>query len=93
LIVNTLRTQAEQDENVKKGVSWTYNSKHLPDINGKSNAIDICPWLVFNLHGPDKLQWDSNDPAFQKIGEIGESIGLTWGGRWKVKDSGHFELR
>lgn len=87
MIVDTLRTAAEQAENIKKGVSWTKNSKHLT-----GDAIDICPFETYQLHGPDKLQWNSADPVWQKIGTIGESLGLRWGGRWSKPDSGHFEL-
>ncbi len=88
LIVDTLRTKAEQAENVKKGVSWTLNSKHLT-----GDAIDICPYSVYELHGPDKLQWDAGDPVWRKIGAIGEAVGLKWG---VIKngvqiDPGHFE--
>lgn len=87
MIVDTLRTQLEQEENLKKGVSWTLNSKHLT-----GNAIDLAPYDVYQLHGPDKLKWDSNDPVWQKIGTIGKSLGLIWGGDWKQKDMGHFEI-
>lgn len=92
LIIDTLRTKAEQADNIRRGVSWTENSKHLPDETGKSNAIDVCPYSEFSMVGPDKLQWDANNPVWQKIGLIGERIGLVWGGRWKVRDMGHFEL-
>lgn len=93
MIVDTLRTDKEQEENIKKGVSWTKNSKHLPQKpSGKSNAIDICPYHTYQLYGPDKIQWNANDPVWLKIGEIGESFGLKWGGRWKKRDMGHFEL-
>lgn len=90
LIVDTLRTKEEQAANVKKGVSWTMHSKHLT-----GDAIDICPFSVYDLHGPDKLQWDGGDPVWKKIGAIGESLGLKWG---VVKngvqiDPGHFEYR
>jgi len=87
IIVDTLRTAAEQEENIKKGVSWTKNSRHLT-----GDAIDICPWLQYDLHGPDKLCWDSSDLIWERIGVIGESLGLVWGGRWRVRDLGHFEL-
>lgn len=101
-IVDTLRTAQEQADNLAKGVSWTQQSKHLPrklrgfpasspDAN-KSDAIDLCPYEAYLLHGADKLQWDSADPAWQIIGDIGESLGLRWGGRWKQKDMGHLEL-
>lgn len=85
-VVDTLRTVKEQEDNIAKGVSWTLNSKHLT-----GDAIDICPYLNWELHGPDKLQWDADDDVWQKIGVIGESLGLRWGGRWKQKDMGHFE--
>jgi len=92
-IIDTLRTPAEQAENIRKGVSWTSHSKHLPNASGKARAIDVCPYGMWNLHGPDKLQWDANDPVWQEIGRIGESLGLTWGGRWKQRDMGHFEVK
>ncbi len=88
LIVDTLRTKAEQAENIRRGVSWTLNSKHLT-----GNAIDIAPYETYALHGPDKVKWDAGDPIWQKIGAIGEGLGLTWGGRWTHKDMGHFEIK
>lgn len=87
MIIDTLRTPAEQAENIRRGVSWTQRSRHLT-----GDAIDICPFMQFNLHGPDKLQWDGADPTWAAVGRIGEELGLVWGGRWKVKDWGHFEL-
>ncbi len=86
MIVDTLRTSAEHAANVAAGVSWTTKSKHLDGL-----AIDVCPYEAFNLYGPDKLRWNSDDPAWQQMGAIGEALGLRWGGRWKQKDMGHFE--
>jgi len=88
MIIDTLRTAEEHAENLKKGVSWVKRSKHM---DGK--AIDICPFHTYLLVGPDKLQWDGRDPVWEKIGVIGEKLGLTWGGRWRVKDLGHFEVK
>lgn len=94
MVLDTLRTEAEHQDNLKRGVSWTRRSKHLANpSSGKSCAIDIAPYQQFLLYGPDKLQWDADDPAWQKIGRIGEKLGLRWGGRWKQKDMGHFELK
>ena len=86
MIIDTLRTMKEQENNIAKGVSWTLNSKHLT-----GDAIDICPYGQFDLHGVKKLQWDASDPAWQILGRIGESIGLRWGGKWRTPDMGHFE--
>lgn len=86
-IVDTLRTEEEHKANLAKGVSWVKHSKHQDGL-----AIDICPWLIWNLNGPDKLQWDASDPIWDRIGKVGESLGLIWGGRWRVRDLGHFEM-
>lgn len=32
------------------------------------------------------------DCGWQIAGEIGEQLGLTWGGRWRMRDLGHFQL-
>jgi peptidoglycan L-alanyl-D-glutamate endopeptidase CwlK len=88
LIVDTLRTQAEHEENLRKGVSWTQRSKHLT-----GDAIDIVPYAVYDAQGEDKLLWDGNHPVWTKLGAIGEAVGMTWGGRWTVKDLGHFERK
>jgi peptidoglycan LD-endopeptidase CwlK len=93
MIIDTLRMKEEQAENIRKGVSWTMKSNHLADLDGKSNAIDVCPYDVYQVHGPDKLLWDGNDPVWAKIGAIGEALGLTWGGRWAKRDLGHFEWK
>jgi len=87
LIVETLRSAEQHAINLARGVSWTLHSKHLDGL-----AIDICPYLVYDLHGPDKLEWQTEDPVWQRLGAIGERLGLRWGGRWTQKDMGHFEL-
>ena len=87
LIVDTLRTPAEHQANLARGVSWTLRSKHLDGL-----AIDVCPFLQWQLHGQDKLQWDGTDPVWQRLGIIGETLGLRWGGRWtSARDYSHFE--
>lgn len=41
-----------------------------------------------------KAAW-SNTTLYQKIGAIGEDLGLEWAGRWtgKLKESAHFQYR
>lgn len=104
MIVDTLRTPAEHAANLANGTSKTTASKHLPRIlrhakfalpedADKADAMDLCPYEVYALHGPDKLRWNSDDPAWRIIGEEAEKLGLRWGGRWKVPhDPGHVEL-
>lgn len=99
MIITTRRTSEEQRTLYSQGrttpgkiVTWTLVSAHT-----KGLAIDICPYSQYQLHGPDKLQWDADDPAFIKIGEIGQGLGLKWGvimaPDYKRKDLGHFEFK
>lgn len=111
-IVQTSRTPAEAAANLANGTSQTSHSKHVPrklrgmgfspsdpDIN-KADAIDLCPYEIYNLHGSDKLQWDRTDPAWKVIGDVGELLDLRWGGRWWTNqakkligfDPGHWEM-
>lgn len=90
MIVDTLRTPEEQAANVAKGVSWTLNSKHLT-----GDAIDIAPFETYALHGGDKLKWDETDQVWQRLGQIGEALGLKWGvvrNGMRI-DLGHFEYQ
>ncbi|MGH7177890.1 MAG: M15 family metallopeptidase [Tepidisphaeraceae bacterium] len=87
LIVETRRTEAQHTANLANGVSWILHSKHLDGL-----AIDVCPYLQYDLHGPDKLAWNASDPVWEALGVIGKRLGLRWGGDWTQKDLGHFEF-
>lgn len=107
MIIFTGRTPEEQaalyaigrtdGQPASKQVTWTLDSKHVmtPKQSMKSLAIDVCPYDLYTLApGGDKLQWNENDPAWDKIGAIGQAIGLKWGvvdAAGKRKDKGHFE--
>ena len=89
MIVTTTRTAEEQAEKVAKGLSWTLASKHLT-----GDAIDVAPYLIYDLHGDDKALWDEHDPIWLRIGNIGQACGLKWGVlklNGQRIDLGHFE--
>lgn len=51
-------------------------------------AIDVAP-----LNEKGQPHWPEDDALWQRIGELGESVGLKWGGRWSgFKDRPHFEV-
>lgn len=90
MITTTSRTAEEQADAVKRGVSWTLKSRHLT-----GDAIDVCPYLLYDLHGADKLAWPEDDPSWIMIGHLGEACGLKWGVvnlHGERKDLGHFQL-
>jgi peptidoglycan L-alanyl-D-glutamate endopeptidase CwlK len=82
-IIETLRTPEQQAINVKNGVSWTLHSKHLT-----GDAIDVAPSAVLLLKN-----WAPLHPDWLRLGEIGEALGLVWGGRWKRRDCPHFQIK
>ncbi len=89
MIIDTLRTPAEHAINLANGTSWTNRSKHLDGL-----AIDLAPYDVYQLDGPDTVQWNGAHPAWAKMGAIGKRLGLRWGGDFKKPakpDLGHFE--
>jgi peptidoglycan LD-endopeptidase CwlK len=88
ILTCTYRSQAEQDALYAQGrtktgkkVTWTRHSKH-----NDRKAFDIA--MLIN----GKISWNTAD--YLKAGEIGQKVGLEWGGSWiKTKDFPHFELK
>lgn len=50
-------------------------------------AVDVCPCEFISR--PD---WEPTNPIWQRLGSMGESLGLVWGGRWHHPDQPHFQL-
>ena len=70
---------------------------------GVTNARSWQSWHQYGLAADcafvrdGKLVISEKDPwamrGYQLYGQVAESVGLTWGGRWKMMDFGHTELR
>lgn len=71
-----------ETEAKSKVITWTLYSKHM---TGK--AFDAVP-----LNKDGVVWWNAPQEVWDKMGNIGEGVGLMWGGRWKNKDSPHFEI-
>jgi peptidoglycan LD-endopeptidase CwlK len=88
-VTQGLRTLAEQKENIKKGVSWSLNSRHLT-----GHAVDVCdPDGCYDL--PDMIR--IGKAIKQAANEL--NVPVIWGalkkhgGDWKTRnDTPHFEL-
>lgn len=85
-----------------KYVKMYYKAAGLYDIGDAEAKIIITNTLESNhMSGraadfvpvkDGKLWWNAPDEVWRVMGEIGESCGLKWGGRWKeLKDTPHFE--
>lgn len=50
-------------------------------------AFDAVPTAYKHLP-----KWNPTGPLWNKIGSIGKSLGLEWGGDWPKPDQPHFQL-
>lgn len=85
VVTCTYRSQEEQNVLYAQGrttpgkvVTWTKNSRHT-----QRDAFDIA--ILKN----GKITWDDTD--YREAGNVGESVGLVWGGRWNPPDYPHFQ--
>lgn len=75
-----LRTEAEQREYVRRGVSKTMNSKHMKQADGFGHAVDLVPWI----NGRMRWEWEPIyhiAAAVRAAAEI-EGVQLVWGAVW-----------
>jgi peptidoglycan L-alanyl-D-glutamate endopeptidase CwlK len=62
--------------NAKPGQSW----------HNHRCAIDVVPLVN------GKANWNTKDPVWAKLGELGKQAGLEWAGEWKrFKEMAHFQ--
>jgi peptidoglycan L-alanyl-D-glutamate endopeptidase CwlK len=92
VITCTLRSNEEQDALYAQGRTTPgriiTNAMAGQSKHNTGEAFDV------GLKNPDgSMNWDDTDPHWQRMGQIGEELGLTWGGRWKHPDKPHFQLK
>jgi hypothetical protein len=91
-ICECLRTVAEQDALYAQG--RTKPGKKVTNCRGSSYS-SMHQWgVAFDFYRNDgKGAYSDKDGFFSKVGKIGQSIGLEWGGSWKsIVDTPHFQL-
>ena len=88
------------DSGWKRKVTWTLKSKHITNSfdedfdNDFSAAFDIAIIKGRKASWDIKVDVNENDvPDYLEVGRIAESVGLTWGGRWKTPDYVHIQSK
>lgn len=84
------RSPARQDQLARAGNHVT-NARAFQSWHQYGLAADCAFWRDGKLVISEKDPWAMR--GYQLYGEVAESLGLTWGGRWKMMDFGHAELR
>lgn len=75
-----LRTQARQDEYLRRGVTKTRASKHLKQADGYGHAVDLVPWIDGSL----RWEWPPLYKIAHAVDNAAQAMGikLIWGGVW-----------
>lgn len=92
-VICGIRTVEEQRAEVESGNSWTMDSRHLPNQNGLSEAIDI---LVYDENGKPTYEIGYYRVVAQSFvtAAIANRVFIELGCLWKnVVDGMHIQLR
>jgi peptidoglycan L-alanyl-D-glutamate endopeptidase CwlK len=84
------RSPARQDMLARAGSQVT-NARAFQSWHQYGLAADCAFWRDGKLVISEKDPWAMR--GYQLYGQVAESLGLTWGGRWTMMDFGHTELR
>lgn len=91
-ITESLRTLERQKQLVAEGKSQTMNSRHLPNENGVSEAIDFAVWVNGSIVWGIRYYRAVAQAFFRAAIELG--VDIEWGGLWETFiDGPHVQLR
>jgi peptidoglycan L-alanyl-D-glutamate endopeptidase CwlK len=83
-VLPSVRTIEEQKQLVAKGASQTMNSKHLPQSDGYSHAVDVVAYIGSRVSWEVNLYDDIADAFKQASKEL--DVSVRWGGAWTTND-------
>lgn len=93
VLTSGLRSNEEQERLYQQGRTTPGNIvTHARPGTSKHNyglAVDVA-----FLNNKQQPHWSGSNDLWERIGNLGESVGLKWGGRWSgFQDKPHFELK
>ena len=83
-VIQGVRTLEQQKANVEAGRSQTMNSKHLPQDDGYSHAVDLMAYVGPRASWEISLYDDLADAM--KVAARHHNVHIRWGGAWSVDD-------
>jgi peptidoglycan LD-endopeptidase CwlK len=103
LVFKIMREKHGYEMTILEGYRSPERQDMLAQIGGVTNARAFQSYHQFGLAADSafllngKLVISEKDPwamrGYELYGQTAESLGLTWGGRWKLMDFGHIEWR
>jgi peptidoglycan LD-endopeptidase CwlK len=103
LVFKIMREKHGYEMTILEGYRSPERQDMLAKIGGVTNARAFQSYHQFGLAADSafllngKLVISEKDPwamrGYELYGQTAESLGLTWGGRWKLMDYGHIEWR
>jgi peptidoglycan L-alanyl-D-glutamate endopeptidase CwlK len=104
MVFKIMKEQHGYDMAILEGYRSPERQDALARMGG--HVTNAGAWQSWHQHGlaadcaflrDGKLVITEKDPwamrGYELYGQVAESVGLTWGGRWKMMDFGHTELR
>lgn len=102
MMVQGYRTFAEQIDLYEKGRKrtpggWVITDKKKIVTRGLPESSPHCRRAAYDVAilQDGKIKWSGIDHLYLKVGELGEELGLVWGGRFSgvPLDMDHFEMK
>jgi len=90
VLLEGYRSPERQNELAARG-SHVTNARAFQSYHQHGLAADVAFYRDGKIVITEKDPWAMR--GYELYGETAEMMGLTWGGRWKMMDFGHVELR
>lgn len=95
VVVYGIRTLAAEKQAVATGHSTTMHSRHLPDKDGLSCAVDVAALTNGHINWAQGKEQQIYGQIWQQIKASADKLNIPveWGGNWiTFKDWGHVQL-
>lgn len=90
-VISGHRSYEEQDELYAQG--RTKPGQIVTKAKGGYSKHNFATAFDVGIFSPDGKEYFGESPDYKKVGVIGESLGLIWGGSWTdFQDEPHFEF-
>jgi peptidoglycan L-alanyl-D-glutamate endopeptidase CwlK len=89
-VISGHRGYQEQDDLYAQG--RTKPGKIVTKAKGGQSNHNFGTAFDIGIFDKAGRKYFGESPDYEKVGVIGESLGLEWGGRWKFVDEPHFQL-